>query len=498
MAKPGKGQVLLTFTVDSINGQQRGSGIDTDLTVLLGSSPDSQSQVYTQALHVLDSLKTSPSCNRLAASTLIQSCRSIDGTTSAAEELQEDVKSIYAAQLAICEINGAGSRPPGTCESFLPDKHLQLSRKLTHSSDKTGGAASALKRKLGSCLQSLEARPQHWTSYSNNRQNAVVMCQAARIQIEKDNVINLHKAMVDTASDADIALRRAVNAANEGLIRQEEFSKEVRRFQDQVMQDFKVSKVETQSFIGSLLKQVDGVLQTVTRRLFDKVNDIESEANKVNEALQSSTAEVKELKSNIGKVFQQTVEGSAELAATQSKQWDATLSSSLELRDALQSLREQEVHSLLGAFDSIHNQLRASNELVAVMYSRQNEMDKRLVNLDKSFAGLESTAAALQAIQTSDAESQLRLHNQVQMELQVAQGLLTDITASAASLQATVQDTSSKVTNMVAIGGLSNNVLNWGWSLIMIFVLYQFHPKFGRYAVITLGKGPVSTSCFII
>lgn len=66
---------------------------------------------------------------------------------------------------------------------------------------------------------------------------------------------------------------------------------------------------------------------------------------------------MKELKSNIGKVFQQTVEGSAELAATQAKQWDATLSSSVELRDALQSLREQEVHSLLGAFDSIHNQL---------------------------------------------------------------------------------------------------------------------------------------------
>lgn len=104
-----------------------------------------------------------------------------------------------------------------------------------------------------------------------------------------DNVINLHKAMVDTASGADIALGRAVNAANEALMRQEEFSKEVRRFQDQVMQDLEVSKVETQSFIGSLLKQVDGVLRTVTRRLFEKVNDIESEANKVNEVSSALT-----------------------------------------------------------------------------------------------------------------------------------------------------------------------------------------------------------------
>lgn len=171
--------------MDSVDGQQRGNGLDADLTLLLGSSPDSQSQVYTQALHLLDSLRASPSCNRVAASTLIHSCQSIDGSMSENEELQEDVKSIYAAQLAICEIKDAGSRPPGTCESFLPDKHLQLSRKLTHSSDQISGMASALKRKLGSCLQSLEARPQHWTSYSNNRQNAVVMCQAARIQIEK-------------------------------------------------------------------------------------------------------------------------------------------------------------------------------------------------------------------------------------------------------------------------------------------------------------------------
>ncbi|KAL8925268.1 MAG: hypothetical protein Q9208_003558 [Pyrenodesmia sp. 3 TL-2023] len=293
--------------------------------------------------------------------------------------------------------------------------------------------------------------------------------------------------MVHSASKADAALGRAVNAAKEAFIRQEEFSKEVRLFQDQVIRDLEASKVESQSFIGSLLKQVNGALQGITQRLFDKVKDIESEANKVDEALQSSSAEINELKTNIGRVFQQAVEGSAELAATQAKQWDATLSSSVELRDSLQNLREQEVHSLLGAFDSIHKQLRASNELVAVMYSRQNEMDKRLVNLDKSFAGLESTAAALQAIQTADAESQLQLHNQVQIELQVAQGLLADISASAASLQATVQDTSSKVTNMVAIGGLSNTVLNWGWSLITILVLYQFHPKLGRYAVITLG-----------
>ncbi|KAI4120263.1 MAG: hypothetical protein LQ338_007140, partial [Usnochroma carphineum] len=494
----------------SLDGQLRGIDLDTDLTVLLGSSPNGQSHVYTQALQLLDSLRASPSCNRLAASTLIHSCQSIDGSASEAEESQENLKSIYAAQLAICEIKDAGSRPPGTCEPFLPDRHLQLSRKLTEGSDQHGGAARPLMRKLGPCLQSLESRPQHWTSYSNNRQNAVVMCQAARIYIEKgrfirlirvmatrltnsDNLIKLHESMVGATSGANSALAQAVTAAKEALMKQEEYGKEVKRFQQQVMQDLEASKAETQSYLGNLLKHVESALQSATKQFSGKMKIIEKEADNVGEALSSHATEAKELKSNIGRLFQQAVEGSAELAATQAKQWDATSSSAVELQNSLQSLREQEVHSLLGAFDSIHNQLRASNELVAVMYSRQNEMDKRLLNLDKSFASLESTAAALHATQTADAESQLRLHNQVQIGLQVAQGILTDITASAATLQATVHDTSSKVTNMVAFGGFSSMVLNWGWSLIMIFLLYQFHPKLGGYAAVVLGKGSTSS-----
>ncbi|KAL8652902.1 MAG: hypothetical protein Q9210_002416 [Variospora velana] len=453
-----------------LDAQSRGSGPDTDLTVLLGSSPDSQSHVYTQALQLLESLRASPSCNRLAASTLIHSCQSIDGSPSEAEESQEDLKSIYAAQLAICEIKDAGSKPPATCDHFLPDRHFELSRKLAQTSDENGGVASAL-------------RPYELTI--------------------PDNLIKLHESMVDAASGANTALGRAVTAANEALIRQEEYSMQVKRLHQQVIRDLEASKADTQSYLGNMLKKVGSAIQSMTEQLSDKLKDIGSEASDVKEALRSSTTETEKLKTTIGRVFQQAVEGSAELAATHAKHWEATSSSTVELRDSLQNLREQEVNSLLGAFGSIHNQLvseavpalissakasqQASNELVALMYSRQNEMDKRLINLDKSFSGLESTAAALHAMQTADTEAQLRLHNQVQTDLQVAQILLAEITASAANLQASVYDTSSKVTNMVAFGGFSSVFLNWGWSLIMVLMLYQFQPRLGGYAAILLG-----------
>ncbi|KAI4111183.1 MAG: hypothetical protein LQ345_006848 [Seirophora villosa] len=273
--------------------------------------------------------------------------------------------------------------------------------------------------------------------------------------------------MVDATSNANAALGRAVTAANEALIRQDEFGKQVRRLHQQVIQDLEASKTDTQSYLGNMLKQVSSAIQSMTQQLSDKFKDLGSEASDVKE-------EAEGLKSNIARVFQQAVEGSAELAATHAKHWEATSSSTVDLQDSLRNMRDNEVNSLMGAFGSIHNQLR-------------------LISLDKSFAGLESTAAALHAMQTSDAEAQLRLHNQMQTDLQVAQSLLADITASAASLQASVHDTSSKVTNMVAFGGLSSMVLNWGWSLIIVLVLYQFHPKLGGYAAVVLGEA--STSC---
>ncbi|KAL8940849.1 MAG: hypothetical protein Q9216_002601 [Gyalolechia sp. 2 TL-2023] len=491
-----------------IHGQQLGVGPDTDLTILLKNSPDSQSQVYGHALQLLESLRVSPSCTRLAASALIHSCQSIDGSNIDTEESLEDFKSVYAAQLAICELTDAGSKPPGACESFRPSKDFRVGRKPDDGSKRAGGTTDALKKNLSFCLQSLESRPQHWTSYSNNRQNAVVMCQAARLHIEKDDFIEVHKSMVDTTSGANDALAQAVAAANEAMARQAQFGKELNLFQQRMMQDLESSKTETQSYLGHLMKNVDFTLQGILKHLSTKLKNIDSEVSSVQEALRSSAAEADKLRSNMGRVFQQAVEGSAELAATQARQWDAASASTVELQSSLQSLREGEVHSLLGAFDSINTQIvsrcrmtceddpdvvqRASNELMAVMYQRQHEMDRRLVKLDNSFAGLESTAAALHATQSADAEAQVRLHNQVQMELQAAQSLLADIIASAAALQATVHDTSSKVADMVAFGGLTNKVLDWGWSLVMIFVLYYFYPLAARYAAIALGRRPIS------
>jgi len=139
--------------------------------------PEDQSGIYIHALQILSSFQALPSCHRLAASTLLDSCHSIDGSKHDSQASMEDVRSIYAAQLAICEIVSAETAIPQSCKSLALFPELKSHRELS--------SKSVRKDHLSQCLQSLESRPQWWTSYSNSRQNAVVMCQAAREDIEK-------------------------------------------------------------------------------------------------------------------------------------------------------------------------------------------------------------------------------------------------------------------------------------------------------------------------
>lgn len=102
--------------------------------------------------------------------------------------------------------------------------------------------------------------------------------------------------------------------------------------------------------------------------------------------------------------------------------------------------------------------------------------------MDKSFAGLQDKAEAFHAVQNRQAESQTRLYDQMQTEMYVARGLLADVTSSAATLQAALEDTSSKVANLITAGALTTTILRWGWLSLVIFVLYLLNPRYAGFA----------------
>lgn len=158
-----------------------------DLSVLVRPLPHDQSGVYSQALELLDALQSSPSCIRLATSTLLTSCQMTDGHTSAIEATLDETRSLYAARLALCEISSAGLNLPPECKLLHlgSDSDAKLQQQLMGRSTAQSNLPKVGTREIRECLQSLQSRPQWWTSYSNSRQNAAIMCQAARADIEK-------------------------------------------------------------------------------------------------------------------------------------------------------------------------------------------------------------------------------------------------------------------------------------------------------------------------
>lgn len=66
----------------------------------------------------------------------------------------------------------------------------------------------------------------------------------------------------------------------------------------------------------------------------------------------------------MGKVFQQVVEGGAELAATQTQQWDDSRELANQLQGSLQNMKNAEVNALLRAIHSMHYQIVGRQDLL--------------------------------------------------------------------------------------------------------------------------------------
>ena len=159
----------------------RDNGIQLDL----GHGKVYDSSSYNKAIIFLEELKGASSCHRLAASTLIQTCQTLDSKTAIDIALAE-VKEEYAAKVAACEFNAVYSKSkdiiPKACKAFLPTKNA---------CSKTGFGSEKLcyahitRAQVTACISGLEDRPQSWTSYSNALQNVHNTCQASRIAIDK-------------------------------------------------------------------------------------------------------------------------------------------------------------------------------------------------------------------------------------------------------------------------------------------------------------------------
>ena len=81
--------------------------------------------------------------------------------------------------------------------------------------------------------------------------------------------------------------------------------------------------------------------------------------------------------------------------------------------------------------------------------------------LTESFSHLESRAEAIGATQSQQAETQYRLHDQMEVQMQVTQGYLSDVTNKASRLQEAVSRTASEIQSLTAFTQLFSTVYDW-------------------------------------
>ncbi|KAJ8104098.1 Tht1-like nuclear fusion protein-domain-containing protein [Lipomyces tetrasporus] len=115
-----------------------------------------------------------PSCFRNMLAAILPSC----------EILTTDERVAFSIRLTLCELSAAHIKPPRSC-SFEFDDHLNRQ----------------------SCLKSLEASPQFWTSFSGNFRSIATICLAERKNHEKEEVIRLHQNITAIQAHALHVLR---------------------------------------------------------------------------------------------------------------------------------------------------------------------------------------------------------------------------------------------------------------------------------------------------
>lgn len=186
----------------------------------------------------MQSVHRLPSCYKLASAALLNTCSeleqsSIPDTEHGIGTMLEKAKSIYATRLAICELLEINVPIPKSCSQFKPTE--RTSRMTGFKIPFTRSRKSApnvqyqnyddtTEKYVDRCAADLFSDGKWWTTYSNAKQNAIVMCHAMRAQLEKGmrllwerSRILLANFVIDDSIDMFKVMADAVLKGSEGL-----------------------------------------------------------------------------------------------------------------------------------------------------------------------------------------------------------------------------------------------------------------------------------------
>lgn len=252
-----------------------------DLTSLLHVNLAERNELYSEAIQLLNSMKSSSSCNQHAVTDLVASCQLLDGTgndQAQGSSLSMDlIKSLYAARLAVCELSGAGATVPEKCVPIISSQRDDQFRAFSQKTSWKGDGTVSVPE-LEPCLRSLESKPQWWTSYSNNRQNAVVMCQAARFDIERDQLLKHHRNLADITFGLSQSLNDSLSDAAAEAVKQRQFFNDVDTLRLKLFRDIQETDSFARNLFLSLIRDMERRMEKAGNTIHESMGDMLSYA----------------------------------------------------------------------------------------------------------------------------------------------------------------------------------------------------------------------------
>jgi hypothetical protein len=274
-------------------------------------------RVITQAVEFVVSMQNAPTCTRMAASHLMNECKLLENAPDFAktrpEAYLDNVKTEYAAKLAVCELLSAQpSNPmaPPNCDILVPTSRAcgkgstwWYSRPEAGMNDKQC-YPEFKEYQYVQCLKTLQSSPQYWTSFSNARQNAVVMCQASRDAIERENHLETFKNLTQVMGAVSDALKRATEEY-EGLVKdQKQFADEVREAQDKFKEDAHAVQEKALATVGTLDDKFHTFMETSMSVLVTALADNQSnEIVRIRQEMQAFSSDLMAESSQFAKFF---------------------------------------------------------------------------------------------------------------------------------------------------------------------------------------------------
>ncbi|CAO2655665.1 Nn.00g044680.m01.CDS01 [Neocucurbitaria sp. VM-36] len=245
-------------------------------------------RVITQAVDFVVSMQTAPTCTRMAASHLMNECKLLehapDFAKSRPEAYLDNVKTEYAAKLAVCELLSAQPNnpvPPPHCEILVPSaKACGRGGSWWHTKPEAPNDKQCypeLKEyQYTQCLKSLQSTPQFWTSFSNARQNAVVMCQASRDAIERENHLDTFKNLTQVLGVVTSTMQKTTEDY-ESLIREQKwFSEEARDSHEQLKENIASVQEKAVATVGALDEKFHMFMDSSISQLIAALADSQS------------------------------------------------------------------------------------------------------------------------------------------------------------------------------------------------------------------------------